>query len=69
MSWLVEWKEYDPLTKEIAINSDSWDDWDMVVRIYNECIADALCVGAKVYCFMDGELYPSDDPVVLAYCP
>jgi hypothetical protein len=70
MSWLIEWKEYNPTAKETITNSDSWDKWEDVVRIFNECIEDNLCTGATVYCFWGENPYPSaDDNIVLTYCP
>lgn len=69
MNWMVEWKEYNPETEEIVINSDSWDKWSDVVKIFTDCITDTLCYGAKVYGFIDGNLYPADDPIILEYRP
>lgn len=70
MNWVVEWTEYNPETEEIAISSDSWNKWDDVVRIFNDCIKDELCYGAAVYCYRNDEPYPSaGDNLVLAYCP
>jgi len=67
MTWMVEWWEDDPMTEEIVHNSDSWDKWEDVVRIFIECIEDDLCVKAKVTCFLGDNPYPTDDPVVLEY--
>lgn len=69
MTWMVEWKEYDFETGKVMTNSDSWDKWSDVVKIFNDCIADEFCYGAKVYCFMGDNLYPTEDPIVLEYRP
>ena len=69
MTWLIEWKEYDPLTQKTTLSSDSWDTWEDVVRVFNECITDTLCMGATVYSFLGGKLYPTNDPIVLEYRP
>ena len=69
MTWMIEWKEWNPETQQYDTNSDSWDKWDDVVRIFNDCIQDELCNGATVYCFMGGLPYTTDDPIVLDYRP
>ena len=69
MTWMIEWKEWNPETQQYDINSDSWDKWDDVVRIFNDCIKDELCNGATVYCFMGDLPYTTDDPIVLEYRP
>lgn len=69
MTWMIEWKEYDPLTQKTTTNSDSWDKWEDVVRVFNDCIADALCMGATVYSFLGGKPYTTDDSIVLDYRP
>lgn len=67
MSWDVEWKEWDEEKQEYIVSSDIWDKWEDVVRIFNDCIQDALCCACKVTCLMNYSPYPSDDPVVLEY--
>lgn len=71
MNWMIEWKEWDPDKEEYIIDCDTWRKWEDVVRIFNECIEDALCHGATVYCFYHGEPYNGDgeDNIVLKYCP
>lgn len=67
MSWYIEWKEWDSKTQTFITNSDSWNTWDDVVRIFNDCITDTLCCACKVTCFWGENPYPADDPVVLEY--
>ena len=71
MNWMIEWKEWDFGKKEYVLNSDSWCNWNDVVRIFNECIEDDLCGGATVYSFMGDKPYNGgdDDNIVLKYSP
>ena len=71
MNWMIEWKEWDEEKKDYVINSDSWDKWSDVVRIFNDCIEDNLCCGATVYCFWGNEPYTGGDKdnIVLEYRP
>lgn len=68
MNWMIEWKEYDPLTGKTTVSSDTWETWEDVIRIVHDCMNDVLCRGAKVYQF--GSTYASaEDKIVLEYCP
>ena len=71
MNWMIEWKEWDFSKKEYVLNSDSWCNWDDVVRIFNDCIKYDLCNGATVYCFWGDEPYNGggEDNIVLKYSP
>ena len=71
MNWMIEWKEWDEEKKEYVLNSDSWDRWEDVVRIFDDCIKDNLCNGATVYCFWDDKPYTGGDTdnIVLEYRP
>jgi hypothetical protein len=69
MSWMVEWKQWDEQKQDYILCSDFWDKWEDVVRIFNDCIADSLCGGATVYCFLGDKPYTTDDPIVLEYRP
>ena len=68
MRWIVEWKEYDTLTKETTTESDFWDAWKDVVRIVDDCMNDTLCRGVKVYQLGDASL-STEDKLILEYCP
>ena len=67
MKWLIEWKQWNPETEKHELESDFWYTWKDAVRIFNDCIDDALCISAKVTCFMGDAPYPTNDPVVLEY--
>ena len=71
MNWLIEWKEWNEEKKDYVLNSDSYDSWVDVVQVFNDCIEDALCRGAIVYCFWGNEPYNGDDKdnIVLEYRP
>lgn len=69
MYWEIEWKTWNEEIQDYETSSDTWDKWEDVVRIFTDCITDALCGGATVTCYLGDMPYTTEDPVVLEYRP
>ena len=68
MYWLIEWKEWNEEIQDYETSSDIWHKWEDAIRIFNDCVQDALCHGCIVTQYTND--IPNDhDNIILSYTP
>lgn len=69
MTWKFEWIEANPITEEKEKNEVYETEWKDVTDRFCELLTNDLCEGITVYCLVDGHPWPTNNPIVLQYCP